>query len=158
MRAVAWRTSSSNTQSVIDLDPSRPTFGQLVEPEVGSYIFAPGAGWGFFGLQNDVYSVDADLVRLVRRDPSDELVIERGDTLLNTYPLQSTNRRWVIVADQRTQDYIVDTLETKVAWRNGPLAQSISGLARAYAGGARFLLYRDNPAPVFLEITIDEAP
>ncbi len=149
----------AGTQSVVDLDPLRPTFGQLVEPEIGTYSFPGSSGWGFFGLQNDVYGVDGILLRAVRRDPLDDgLRLERGDTVVGSYPRQSTNRRWVVIADEHGRDYIVDTRETQVAWQNGPLAQSITGLARAYVGGARFILYREDPTPVFLELTIDEAP
>ena len=144
-------------QGTLDIDPARSTFGEYVEPEIGQYPVSGASGWGFFGLQNDVFITGGNLVRAVRRDATDSgLIIERGQ--INIFPLQSTSRRWVVLANQSVSDIIVDTLTTKVAWRNGALGLSTQGLALANANGARFVMLRNTPTFAVVEVVIEEAP
>ena len=148
-----------NNQAVVDIDPTRSTFGQIVEPLIGRIPGSWSTTSAYFGPGNEIYiaPLNQAMYRMLRRDPSNDFnTLDTPDTRGRS--VRSTNRRWAMAADESaTDDYIFDIALGESA-RESLLGRSDSAIALPYANGSRFIIYRSQPNPSLAVITIDEAP
>ena len=140
---------TQNGQQVVDIDPTRLTYGTVVQPTVG---VAPigGGGWGWAGLQtNDLFMLstgrnNSSIYRLER--------LSASTTIVNLYthsaqrrPVLSLDKRWVIAAATANSlaGFVFDSLNGTVASEES-MGDSRVAVALPSPNGSRFVFYRSS--------------